>query len=50
MKHLKNAKLYSVEFLKTEMLSDPSNYHREYSPDGSIGPCSHISQQSPADG
>ena len=32
MKHLKNTKLYSIEFLRTEMTSDPSNYHREYSP------------------
>ena len=35
IKHLKNTKLYSVEFLRTEMTSDPSNYHREYSPYGS---------------
>ena len=31
-KTLKNTKLYSIEFLRTEMTSDPSNYHREYSP------------------
>ena len=30
MKHLKNTKRYSVEFLRTEMVSDPSNCHREY--------------------
>ena len=47
MKHLKNAKLYSAEFLRTEMLSDPSNFHREYLPHGSIGPGSHTSQQPP---
>ena len=35
IKHLKNGKQYSIEFLRTEMTSDPSNYHREYSPDGS---------------
>ena len=32
IKQLKNTELYSVEFLRTEMTSDPSNYHREYSP------------------
>ena len=34
---LKNTKLYtySIKFLRTEMMRDPSNYHREYSPDGS---------------
>ena len=32
IKHLNHAKLYSIEFLRTEMTSDPSNYHREYSP------------------
>ena len=31
-KHLRNTKLYSVEFSRTEMMSDPSNYHREYEP------------------
>ena len=35
IRHLKNTKLYSVEHLRTEMTSDPSNYHREHSPDGS---------------
>ena len=35
MKHLKNTKLYSIEFLRTEITSDRSNYHREYSTDGS---------------
>ena len=35
IKHLKNTKLYPIEFLRTEMTSDPSNYHREYSPYGS---------------
>ena len=34
LKHLKNKKLHSVESLKTEMMSDPSNYHKEYSPYG----------------
>ena len=34
IKHLENTKLYSIEFLRTEMTSDPSNYHREYSPYG----------------
>ena len=34
-KTLKNTKLYSIEFLRTEMTSDTSNYHREYSPYGS---------------
>ena len=32
IKHLKHTKLYSIEFLRTEMTSDLSNYHREYSP------------------
>ena len=31
-KHLKNTKLYSVELLRTEMMSDPSNGNREYEP------------------
>ena len=35
IKHLKHTKLYSIEFLRTEMMSDTSNYHREYSPYGS---------------
>ena len=35
IKHSKHTKLYSIEFLRTEMTSDPSNYHREYSPYGS---------------
>ena len=35
IKHLKNTKLYSIEFLRTEIMSDPSNYHRDYSPYGS---------------
>ena len=35
IKHLGNTKLYSIEFLRTEMTSDPSNNHREYSPDSS---------------
>ena len=35
IKHLKNTKLYSIEFWRTEMMSDPSNYHREYSSYGS---------------
>ena len=29
-KHLKNKELYSIEFLRTDMTSDPSNYHKEY--------------------
>ena len=33
-KHLKNTKLYSIEFLRTEMTSDPQDITREYSPDG----------------
>ena len=32
IKHLKNTKLYSIEFLRTEMTSDPSNRNREYEP------------------
>ena len=35
IKHLKHTKLYSIEFLRTDMTSYPSNYHREYSPYGS---------------
>ena len=35
IRHLKNTKLYSIEFLRTEMTTDPSKYHREYSPYGS---------------
>ena len=35
IKHLKPTKLNSIEFLRTEMTSDLSNYHREYSPYGS---------------
>ena len=35
IRHLKNTKLYSIEFLRTEMTSDSSNDHREYSPYGS---------------
>ena len=35
IKHLKNTKLYYVEFLRTEITSDPSKYHRECSLDGS---------------
>ena len=35
IKHLKHTKLYSIDFLRTEMTSYPSNYHREYSPHGS---------------
>ena len=35
LKHLKNTELYFIEFLRTEMTSDSSNYHREDSPDGS---------------
>ena len=35
IKHLKHTKLNSIEFLRTEMTSDLSNYLREYSPDGS---------------
>ena len=35
MKHLKNTKLYAIEFSRTEMTSDPSDYHREYSSDRS---------------
>ena len=31
IKHLKNTKLYSIEFLRTEMTSYSSYYHREYS-------------------
>ena len=33
-KHLKNTKLYSLEFLRTEMTSDLSNRNREYEPYG----------------
>ena len=35
IKHLEHTKLNSIEFLRTEMTSDLSNYHREYSPYGS---------------
>ena len=35
IKHLKHTKLNSIDFLRTEMTSDLSNYHREYSPYGS---------------
>ena len=35
IKHLKNTKLYSIEFLRTETTLDFSNYNREYSPYGS---------------
>ena len=35
IEHLKNTKLYPIEFSRTEMTSDPSNYHRDYSPHGS---------------
>ena len=35
IKHFINIKLYYIEFLSTEMTSDPSNYHRESLPDGS---------------
>ena len=35
IKHLKHTKLNSIEFLRTEMTSDLSDYHREYSPYGS---------------
>ena len=38
IKHLKHTKLNSIEFLRTEMTSDLSNYHREYSPYGSYSP------------
>ena len=31
IKHLKHTKLYTIEFLRTEMTSYPSNYHKEYS-------------------
>ena len=34
IKHLKNTELQSIEFLRTEITSDPSNYHIEYSPYG----------------
>ena len=33
IRHLLNTKLYSIEFLRTEMMSQPSNYDIEYSPD-----------------
>ena len=36
--HLKNTKLYSIEVLNTGIMSDHSNYQREYSPDGSFSP------------
>ena len=32
LKHIKNAKLYFVEFLRREMTSDSTNYHRKYRP------------------
>ena len=32
MKHLKHTQLYSIEFLRTEITSEPLNYHREYAP------------------
>ena len=35
IKHLKHTKLNSIEFLRTEMPSDLSNYRKEYSPYGS---------------
>ena len=35
IKHLKHTKLYSIEFLRTEITTHLSNYHREYSPGGS---------------
>ena len=31
-KHLKNTKLYSTEFLRTELTSDTSDWNREYEP------------------
>ena len=31
IKHLKNTKLYSVKFLRTEMTSDSSSYRKEHS-------------------
>ena len=33
-KHLKNTKLYSIEFLRTKMTSDLSNWSREHEPSG----------------
>ena len=35
IKQLKHTKLYSIYFLRTEVMSELSNYHREYSPDDS---------------
>ena len=35
IKHLKNTKLYSVDFPRTEMTLYPSNHHREHSLAGS---------------
>ena len=34
----KNTRPYFIEFLRTEMMPDPSNYHREYLPDDSYSP------------
>ena len=34
VKRSRNALLFSVEFLRTEITPDPSNYHRQYSPKG----------------
>ena len=36
-KHLKNTKLYSIEFLRTEMTSDLSNRNGEYEPFFALG-------------
>ena len=38
IKILKDSKLYSIEFLRMETTSDPSVYHREYSPNSSYSP------------
>ena len=35
-KNLKNTKLCYLEFLSLDMTSDPSDYHRQYSPEGSF--------------
>ena len=52
IKLLRNTRLCSIKFFGTEMKSDRSNYHREYSPDGSYflfqhdGPTSFLFYQS----
>ena len=42
-KHLKNTRLLSVEFLRTEMTSDLSNWNREYEPSGILCDSSDVS-------